>query len=109
MERAMKVLLFAASLRRDSLNVRLASLIQRVLSARDVQVDHGPMLDFDCPSYDGDAEGRGIPAGAQRLRDRLIACDAVMIASPEYNGSMPGLLKNLIDWTSRFRPQPFNG
>ena len=109
MERAIKILLFAASLRKDSLNRRLGDVVQRALDARGVAVDRAPMADFDCPSYDGDAEPRGIPIGAQRLRDRLIACDAVLIASPEYNGSMPGVIKNVIDWTSRFRPQPFNG
>src|SRR5512144_1426728 len=68
------------------------------------------MGDFDCPSYDQDEEtGDGIPAGAARLRDRLCAADAFLIVSPEYNSSMPGILKNTIDWTSRFRPQPFNG
>ena len=67
------------------------------------------MGDFDCPSYSGDVESRAIPPGAERLRERLLANDAFMISSPEYNASMPGVLKNVIDWTSRFRPQPFNG
>ncbi len=44
-----------------------------------------------------------------RFRERLVAADALIIASPEYNASMPGTLKNLIDWASRYRPQPFNG
>ena len=50
-----------------------------------------------------------MPAGARTLRDKLLASDAFILASPEYNGSMPGTIKNLIDWTSRFRPQPFDG
>jgi NAD(P)H-dependent FMN reductase len=68
------------------------------------------MSDFDCPPYDLDVElSTGLPAGAQALHDRLVATDGFMIASPEYNASMPGFLKNTIDWVSRFRPQPFNG
>ena len=59
---------------------------------------------------DADFEvAQGIPAGAEELHRRLAASDAFIIASPEYNGSMPGNLKNVIDWTSRFRPQPFDG
>ncbi len=104
-----KVLLFAASLRGESLNAQLASLTRKVLEQRGVEVDCAALSDFDCPSFDQDLETDGLPGGAQRLRDRLVACDALLIASPEYNGSMPGVLKNTIDWVSRFRPQPFNG
>jgi NAD(P)H-dependent FMN reductase len=68
------------------------------------------MRDFDVASYDGDAEkAQGIPKGAEELRRRLLENDAFIVSSPEYNGSMPGMFKNLIDWTSRFRPQPFDG
>ena len=62
------------------------------------------MADFDCPSCDGDAERDGqVPEGAMRLRDRLLATDGFLLVSPEYNASMPGILKNVIDWTSRLR------
>jgi len=68
------------------------------------------MTDFECPAYDMDVElSKGLPAGAQALHDKLVATDGFMIASPEYNASMSGVLKNTIDWVSRFRPQPFNG
>ena len=68
------------------------------------------MRDFDCPSYDGDADhADGPPLGAHALCRRIQAADAFIIASPEYNASMPGALKNAVDWASRFRPQPFNG
>jgi chromate reductase len=108
--RPVRVLVFAASLRRDSLNERLASLAAAVAEAKGGQVDRARLADFDCPSFDHDVEtGEGVPAGAGRLRDRLVAADAFVIASPEYNASMPGVLKNIIDWTSRIRPQPFNG
>jgi NAD(P)H-dependent FMN reductase len=105
-----RVLIFSASLRAESLNSRLAQLAATVARAHGAEVDLAAMHDFDVPSYDGDVEGaQGIPAGAGELRRRLEANDAFIIASPEYNASMPGVLKNLIDWTSRFRPQPFDG
>ena len=110
METGVRVLLFAASLRSESLNVRLAGVARRILEERGVDVDYATMRDFDCPSYDGDEESaNGLPAPAQRFHDRILGADAFIIAAPEYNGSMSGVLKNAIDWASRFRPQPFNG
>ena len=106
----LKVLVFAASLRVESLNRRLAALAARVAEQYGATVDLASMRDFDVPLYDGDVEAaQGIPPGAQELRRRLTESDAFIISSPEYNGSMPGTIKNLIDWTSRFRPQPFDG
>lgn len=103
-----RVLLFSASLREGSLNDRLADLAAAVVEHKGGIVDRALMTDFDCPSYDGDVEQReGVPVGAAALRTRLQAVDAFIIASPEYNASMPGVLKNVIDWTSRFRPQPW--
>ena len=107
---SLKVLVFAGSLRAGSLNKTLASLAAKAATAGGATVDLATMHDFDVPSYDGDVEtASGIPAGAKALEQRLLANDAFIISSPEYNGSMPGALKNLIDWTSRFRPQPFDG
>ncbi len=106
----LNVLVFGASLRADSLNRTLAALAARVAEAGGAIVDHASMRDFDVPSYDGDVESdEGIPKGAEELRRRLVDSDAFIVSSPEYNGSMPGMLKNLIDWASRFRPQPFDG
>ena len=103
------VLVFSASLRADSLNSRLARLVVAAVERLGATVDAGSMREFDCPSYDGDVEtAEGLPPGAQALRERIEASDAFIIVSPEYNGSMPGVLKNAIDWVSRVRPQPFN-
>jgi NAD(P)H-dependent FMN reductase len=67
------------------------------------------MAEFDCPSYDADVQDlSGFPAGAEELRRRIEGSDAFVISSPEYNASLPGVLKNAIDWVSRFRPQPFH-
>jgi chromate reductase len=107
-EYPVRVLVFAASLRTESVNDRLATLAAAVVQEKRGIVDRASMAEFDCPSYDGDVETtEGIPAGAHEFRRRLLAADAFIIASPEYNASMPGILKNLIDWGSRFRPQPF--
>lgn len=108
--RPLNVLIFGAALREGSLNNRLADLARGVVERHGAKVDRATMAEFDCPSYDGDldAEG-GIPEPALELGRRIKAADAFMISSPEYNASMPGVLKNVIDWTSRIRPQPFNG
>jgi NAD(P)H-dependent FMN reductase len=103
-------LVFSASLRAGSLNTLLAKLAASAIEKHGGTVDVAAMSAFDCPSYNQEAQTRdGLPPGATELRRRLDANDAFVIASPEYNGSMPGLLKNTIDWVSRFRPQPFNG
>lgn len=103
------LLVFGASLSSGSLNDRLATLVASVARQR-LTVDRGRMEDFDSPSYDADREAaEGLPSGAEALRRRIEGADAFVIVSPEYNGSMPGALKNAIDWVSRAKPQPFNG
>jgi NAD(P)H-dependent FMN reductase len=106
----LRILVFSASLRAESLNTRLAQLARQVIEDQGATVDVATMKEFICPSFDQDAQsGTGLPPGAEELRRRLEANDAFVIASPEYNASMPGGLKNVIDWVSRHRPQPFNG
>ncbi len=102
-----RFLVFPASLRAGSLNSVLAQLAGRVIVAHGGEVDLATMAEFDTPSYDQDLQAEGFPAGASELRRRLEGVDAFVLASPEYNASMPGLLKNTIDWVSRFNPQPF--
>ncbi|MFE9126383.1 NADPH-dependent FMN reductase [Streptomyces sp. NPDC007148] len=104
----LRVLVFGGALRADSSNARLAALVARLISDTGAAVDLASMRDFDMPLYDGDMEAaEGLPPGALALRDRLDRSDAFVIASPEYNASVPGVLKNAIDWVSRVRPQPF--
>jgi len=104
-----RVLLFSASLRADSFNTRLIGLARSVIERLGARIDLATMREFDAPSYNQDVEAKdGFPAGTSELHRRLEACDAFVIATPEYNASMPGHLKNAIDWVSRARPQPFN-
>lgn len=108
--REVRVLIFAGSFRKASLNDQLAELAAKVVTEHGGIVDRGCIADFDAPHYDQDIEEEaGIPIGVQRFAERLKAADAMLITSPEYNASMPGAVKNLIDWASRIRPQPFNG
>src|SRR5688572_33189125 len=84
-EPTLKVLVFGASLRADSLNRQLAALAGRFAQQNGATVDHASMRDFDVPSYDGDLEKEhGIPKGAEELRRRLLDNDAFIVSSPEY-------------------------
>src|SRR5947209_5494657 len=94
-------LIFSASLRASSLNTRLADLTAKVVAERGGRVDRATLAEFECPAYDGDVEQEaGPPLGAHTLCRRVAAADAFIIASPEYNASLPGSLKNSIDWAS---------
>lgn len=102
----MRVFAFAASLRRDSLNRKLLRLVAATAERAGATVDLADFREFDMPLYDGDLEAAsGPPPGALKLHERIAAADAFAIASPEYNFSIPGTLKNAIDWTSRI-PSP---
>ena len=109
-QRSINVVVLTASLRHESLNGRLAQLACRVFEQTGATVQHTGLNEFDAPWYDQDVETEsGIPEPVKQFAERIKAADAFVISSPEYNASIPGGLKNLIDWTSRVRPQPFNG
>jgi len=109
-DRDLRVLVLGASLSSRSLNNRLAAFVARLVTEKGGTSELANVGDFDCPFYDHDIEVEaGLPVGAHRFCEHLKAADALIVASPEYNASMPGAIKNLIDWVSRFRPQPFNG
>ena len=95
------MLAFAGSYRTGSFNQALIS------AARTVSPDHVEVVDFDLrtvPFYDGDLEAAGDPEPVQRLKQAVREADALLFVTPEYNSGMPGVLKNGIDWASRFYP-----
>ncbi|MEU9300995.1 NAD(P)H-dependent oxidoreductase [Streptomyces sp. NPDC048269] len=104
----MRVLVLSGSSRTGSVNARLAALVSRLVAGAGAAADPATLADFPMPTYDGDAEAEeGLPKGALALCERIEAAQALVIASPEYNASVPGVVKNAIDWVSRYRPQPF--
>lgn len=105
----MKILAFAGALRAGSYNRRLLGVAVESLRGQ-ADVDRLDLRDVAVPPYDGDIEaGDGLPEGARRFKERIAAADALVIASPEYNWSIPGTLKNAIDWASRPPGNPFKG
>ena len=107
---SLRVHVLSASARTGSYNAALAALAARRITATGAHVRSTNLRDFEVPPYDGDLQAeRGVPAGARRLAEMLTSYDATVIASPEYNYSMPGNLKNLVDWVSRIKPWPTTG
>ena len=95
----MKILGISGSLRRDSHNTKLLRAAGELV-LDDVQFEIWKGLK-DVPPYDEDDDVDPAPAGVARLRDAIAGADAVLFATPEYNSSIPGQLKNAIDWASR--------
>lgn len=102
----MKLFAFAASVREKSLNRKLLAIATAEAHKLGAVVDVASFRELDVPLYDGDNE-KDIPQGTLEFKRRLDACDAFLICSPEYNHSIPGRLKNAIDWASRLRPEPY--
>src|SRR4051812_4974137 len=94
----LNVLGISGSLRRASFNTALLNEAVRLAPAS-MTIEVASIRDI--PLYDGDAEDRGFPPGVVAFRDRLRKADALLIACPEYNFSIPGVLKNVFDWLSR--------
>jgi NAD(P)H-dependent FMN reductase len=100
-----KILVLAGSAWHDSIHRKLARQVVEALRNAGVEAAMADLRDFVMPIYDGDMEAtEGIPPAAKALKELARGHDGFAIASPEYNGSFPALLKNALDWISR--PEP---
>jgi chromate reductase len=99
MDETIKILILAGSLRRDSYNRALARAAAQ-LAPSDVSTETFDGLGA-IPFYDGDVEDEGLPSTVADLRRAIVEADALLIATPEYNGATSGVLKNALDWASR--------
>lgn len=97
-----KVLLFAGSTRAESYNKKLICEAALILEKMGAVVTVCDLKDFPLPFYDADFEKTsGMPESARKFRALIKEQDAIVIASPEYNHSLSGVLKNALDWASR--------
>lgn len=100
----MKLLCISGALRAESTNTKLVQEAARLFGPADVT-----MGDLHLPLYDGDIEAAGIPTEVQALADQIAGADAIVMATPEYNGAVPGVVKNALDWISRVEGSPWAG
>ncbi|MET3794363.1 NADPH-dependent FMN reductase [Aquamicrobium terrae] len=99
-----RILVFAGSVRSGAFSGKTADAAQKALALQGAEVTRISLLDYPLPIYDQDLEKEeGIPESAMKLARLFASHDGVLIATPEYNGSVPPLLKNTIDWLSRVR------
>lgn len=107
MAKPINVVVLVGSLRKKSFNAAIARSLQELApDGMSFTVLTGLA---ELPHYDADIQAEGFPAGLTELADRIRAADAVAFVTPEYNYSVPGFLKNAIDWLSRVSPPPFAG
>jgi chromate reductase, NAD(P)H dehydrogenase (quinone) len=99
---SLKILVIPGSLRAGSLNARLAATAAYELAQAGAEVTRICLADFPLPIYDGDLQAKsGVPKNAVNLKRMIGVHHGVLIVTPEYNSSVPPLVKNTIDWVSR--------
>src|SRR6201999_1078482 len=108
---ALKILVIPGSLRTGSLNTKLAAVVAHEVAQTDAEVTRISLADFPLPIYDGDLQAKsGVPKNAVNLKRMIGSHHGVLIVTPEYNSSVPALVKNTVDWVSRVQdPQESRG
>lgn len=97
----LNLLVMTGSARTGSFNRQLAQRAAEMAAASGARVTSVDLRELRLPVYDGDIEAAGLPAGALEFRRLVAQADALLIATPEYNGFIPPLLVNAFDWLSR--------
>jgi chromate reductase len=107
MAEILNILTICGSLRKNSFNAALARALP-ALAPAGMSIKPAPAW-ADIPIYNADIQAGGFPASVTTWADAIRAADGVIIVSPEYNWTIPGGLKNAIDWTSRMKEDPYKG
>ncbi|MEN8637496.1 NAD(P)H-dependent oxidoreductase [Pseudoalteromonas distincta] len=98
---APKIIALAGSLRQESFNQKIINEAARFALQTGAEVEVIKLNELNIPLFNEDIEAQGTPSDVQLLKDKLRAADGILLASPEYNGSITAALKNAIDWASR--------
>ena len=101
MTKTPKIVAFAGSLRKDSFNAVLAKIAATGAVYAGAEVEVLSLADYDVPLFNEDLEKQGVPQGVAELKTKIREADGLLVTSPEYNGSISGVLKNALDWLSR--------
>jgi chromate reductase, NAD(P)H dehydrogenase (quinone) len=106
--KTLNILAIAGSLRTDSFNRKALQTAKQIASELNTTVVELDLKTLDLPLFDADLRANGFPESVKKLKDTIALADVLLIATPEYNHSIPGVLKNAIDWASD-KTNPFAG
>jgi len=105
----MTILFFAGALRVESSNKKLAREACRLAALSGLKGEFIDLKDYPMPVYDGDIEAAGLPESVIKLGEKIRSASALVISTPEYNGGISGVLKNVVDWLSREKQMSLGG
>jgi chromate reductase len=105
---AIRILAIAGSLRSESFNRKALKIAKRIASEFNTRVEEIDLKTIDLPLFNEDLRAGGFPESVKKLKHAIVSADMLLIATPEYNHSVPGVLKNAIDWASD-TTNPFEG
>jgi chromate reductase len=106
--KTLNILALAGSLRSESFNRKALQIAKQIVSEWNVNVIELDLKTLNLPLFDADLRANGFPESVKKLKDTIASADVLLIATPEYNHSIPGVLKNAVDWASD-KTNPFAG